>query len=335
MRKLGLIFLALTFCGLANATVLKIATVTPEGSQWMKDMRASAKEIQARTDGRVQIKYYGGGIRGNDSKVLSQIRINSLQGGAFTPTALMDLYPDINLYGLPLVFDSEEEAAHVRQRLDKHLQEGLEKAGFVNFGFAAAGFAVIMSNEPVESLSDLKGKRVWVPEGDTLSYASMKSLSLSPVTLPLTDVLTGLQTGLIDIIAIPPIVALIMQWHTKVKFITELPLVYTLGFMAVDKKAFDKIEAQDQAIIREVMESTYRNFDEVNLVDNRGARDALLKTGIKTAVFNEVEFTKVREILRKSNRSLGEQGEFTLELYEEMLAYIAEYRREHGGTAGN
>ena len=274
--RLLLTLSALLFSMPAMALTLKIATVTPEGSQWMKDMRSSANEIKERTEGRVKIKYYGGGIKGDDAKVLAQIRIGQLQGGAFTPSALAAIYPDLNIYGMPLVFNSAEEAAYVRGHLDSRLQRGLEDAGFVNFGFAAGGFANLTSNEPVKSLADMKGKRVWVPEGDAMSRASMQALSLMPVTLPLTDVLTGLQTGLIDIVAIPPIVALLMQWHTKVKFVSELPLVYTFGFMAIDKRAFDKISTQDQAIVREVMGATYRKFDKANLVDNKGAFDALI-----------------------------------------------------------
>ena len=240
----------------------------------MTDMRDSAKEIKERTEGRVQIKYYGGGVMGNDQKVLSRIRIGSLQGGAFTPTSLASQYTDLNLYGLPMVFDSEEEAAYVRGMLDETLMAGLEEAGWVNFGFAGGGFAILMSNTPVTKLEDLKGKKVWVPEGDTISRLAMEALSLSPVTLPLTDVLTGLQTGLIDIVAMSPIGALVLQWHTKVKYVTEFPLVYTLGFMAVDKRAFNKLSDGDQAIVREVMERTYKNFDEANVAENENARDA-------------------------------------------------------------
>ena len=126
MKKL-LLFALLCFLSVpASAVTLKIATVTPEGSQWMKDMRASAKEVKERTEGRVQIKYYGGGIMGNDNKVLGRIRIGTLQGGAFTPVALSGLYPELNLYGLPLVFDSEEEATYVRERMDEKLRQGLE-----------------------------------------------------------------------------------------------------------------------------------------------------------------------------------------------------------------
>ena len=328
MKKLILSIVVLMLTTPAMAVTLKIATATPNGSQWMKDMRASAAEIKERTEGRVLIKYYGGGVKGDDAKVLGQIRIRQLQGGAFTPSALSSKYSDLNLYGMPLVFESEEEAAYVRSRMDARLQQGLEDIGFVNFGFATSGFASIMSGTPVKTLADLKGKRVWVPEGDSISYASMKAMSLNPVTLPLTDVLTGLQTGLIDIVAIPPIVALVLQWHTKVKYITQVPLVYTFGFMAIDKKTFDKIDAEDQTIVREVMTRTYRNFDKANLLDTQGAFDALVKAGIEPTKFDDEEFVKVRDLLLASNLKLGAEGAFTLELYEEMLRYIDEYRSE-------
>lgn len=329
MKKNFLVLFIFLFSMPALALTLKIATVTPEGTQWMKEMRGGAREIKDRTDGRVLIKYYGGGIKGDDAKVLGQIRIGQLHGGAFTPSALAAQYSDLNLYGMPLVFASEEEAAFVRGRMDARLQQGLEDAGFVNFGFATSGFAYIMSGSPVTTLADLKGKRVWVPEGDDISYRSMQALSLSPVTLPLTDVLTGLQTGLIDIIAIPPIVALLLQWHTKVKYVTRVPLIYTYGFMAIDKKAFDRISDEDKVIVREVMGEMYRDFDKSNLIDNEGAFDALVNSGIEETVFDSEEFEKVRELLLASNLKLGAKGAFTLEFYEEMLRHIDEYRSAH------
>ena len=338
MRKLFLTILVLA-TGLMlgqplQAATLKIATVTPEGSQWMKEMRASAKEIKERTEGRVQIKYYGGGVMGNDQKVLSRIRIGSLQGGAFTPTALASQYPDLNLYGLPMVFDSEQEAAYVRSQMDAKLSQGLEEAGGGKFGFAAGGFAILMSNTPVTTLSDLKGKKVWVPDGDSISRASMVAMSLSPVNLPLTDVLTGLQTGLIDIVGMSPIGALVLQWHTKVKYVVELPLVYTLGFMAIDKRAFSKISAADQVVVREVMEETYRNFDTSNLVDNQGALEALLNSGIKSTPFDLEEFRKIRQVTQESTAALGEKGEFTKALYDEMLQHAADYRAQRAAAEG-
>ena len=88
----------------------------------------------------------------------------------------------------------------------------------------------------------------------------------------------------------------------------------------------DKLSAEDQAIVREVMERTYDEFDEVNLVDNRGARDALVNAGIEPVLFDREELMRIRGVLEVSNRELGAEGKFSLELYDEMLAHIAEYR---------
>lgn len=333
IRKFAIAVCLLIAAGSAAGATLKLATVTPEGSAWMREMRSAADEIKSRTDGRVQVKIYGGGVQGNDSKVLGKIRIGALQGGAFTPSAISSRYPDINLYGLPMVFDSEEEAAYVRERMDEKLRKGMEEAGFVSFGFAAGGFANIMSNAPVRSIDDLRSMRVWVPEGDAISYASMEAISVSPVTLPLTDVLTGLQTGLIDIVGVSPIGALVLQWHTKVKYITELPLSYTIGFMAIDKKAFDKISEADQAVVREVMTEMYEDFDRQNLIDNRGAFETLLKQKIEVVEFDPDEEKKLRAAMQETNRKLGANGAFTVSLYEEMLGYVSEYREAE--SAGN
>ena len=333
MKKLIIAGLLLVCAGFAQAATLKLATVTPEGSEWMKQMRAGATEIEQRTNGRVQIKFYGGGVQGNDAKVLGKIRIGALQGGAFTPTALSTLYPDINLYGMPMVFESEDEAAWVRKQMDDELRQGLEKAGFVSFGFAAGGFASIMSNTPVRTLNDLRGQRVWIPEGDRISYASMEAVSLSPVTLPLTDVLTGLQTGLIDIVGVPPIGALVLQWHTKIKYMTELPLSYTIGFLAIDKKAFDKIGTEDQAVVNEVMVRIYADFDRKNLVDNREARAALLKQKVQLVEFDPEEEARLRGLVLASNRALVEHGPYSEKLYDEMLGLAAQYRETHGASA--
>ena len=335
MKKLAIALLVLLVSSHVDAAVLKIATVTPEGSEWMQAMRDGAAEIKERTEGRVQIKYYGGGVMGNDTKVLGKIRINALQGGAFTPSALQQIYPEISLLGLPLIFESVEEANFIRSQLDERLKAGLEEKGFVSFGFAATGFAMIMSNDPVRSLDDMRGKRVWVPEGDKISYASMEALSLSPVTLPLTDVLTGLQTGLIDIVAMSPIGALVLQWHTKVNYVTDMPLVYTYGFMAIDKRAYKKLSAADQAIVDEVMSGIYSKFNTKNLVDNEEAMQALINAGIESVSVNAAEIDSIREVLLQSNRQLAEEGEYSLELYNEMMRYVEAYRNGEATTAGH
>jgi TRAP-type C4-dicarboxylate transport system substrate-binding protein len=333
MKKFGLLLVALCISGTVHAqTTLKIATVMPEGSQWMKDMRASAAQIKDQTDGRVAIKYYGGGSMGTDSQVLKRISIGALHGGVFTPSALMETYRELGLYGLSMAFKSEEEANFVRSRMDSKIIAGLEEAGFVSFGFAATGFALIMSKEPVDSLDDLKGKRVWVPEGDEVGRRTMQAMAVTPIPLPITDVYTGLQTGALDIITMSSVGAVILQYHTKVKYVTDVPLVYTMGFMVISNKAFAKVSADDQLIVREVLSDLYSKYNKLNLEDDREAKEALLNAGLKFVEPTTVELQRLESVLLAANLEMAKDGVVSLALYEEMLGHVDVYRREHSAS---
>jgi TRAP-type C4-dicarboxylate transport system substrate-binding protein len=331
-RILALVGL-LIVAGPAAAMDIKIATIAPEGSGWMKEMRSAAAEISERTDGRVNIKLYGGGVMGDDKKVLRKIRIGQLHGGVFTPTSLEQIYSDVNVYGLPLLFESVDEVDYVRERVDARLKAGLEEAGFVSFGFAGGGFARVLSNTPVRSVDDLRGKKVWVPEGDTISYRTMAALELSPVTLPVTDVLTGLQTGLVDIVASPPVAVLVLQWHTKVEYLTELPLLYTMAFLAIDNRTFARLQEADRAIVTEVMSRVYDDFDRVNRVDNEKALEALENAGVTFVEPVEGALERWREPVMAVNRGLADDGYISPDLLDEVLALLAEYRAGASGTA--
>ena len=222
----------------------------------------------------------------------------------------------------------------MREQLDDTLLQGLEEAGFISFGFTNGGFAYLMSNEPVRGLDDLRGKRAWVAEGDTNSYAAMDALELSPVTLPMTDVMTGLQTGLIDIIAFPPSGTLALQWHTRVKYVTEMPILFSMGLMAIDAKAFGRLPEQDQRIVREVMGAMYAEFSRREPEENRNAKEALLNSGVQSVMPDEGEVEKIRKVMEKTNRELGAKGMFSLKLYDEMVRHIEDYRNQQADAAG-
>ncbi len=318
--------LALSVALPLEAAVLKIATIAPEGSRWMNEMRAGAKEIAERTEGRVSLKFYGGGVMGSDSKVMRKIRIGQLQGGAVIAGALAERYSELLIYGLPLVFSSPEEVDFVRERMDETLLTGLEEAGFVSFGITSLGFAMLMSKTPVRTLDDLKGRKVWTPEGDPVAYAAMETLGLSPVTLPVTDVLTGLQTGLIDIITASPVGALVLQWHTKLKYVTDYPLAYLYGFLVIEKAAFYKLEKRDQAVVRDVMTRIYADFDRENRADNEEAAEALMASGLEFVSLSSGEVEQWRTLLAVQNRKLADDGLYPPALLDEMEALLAKFR---------
>ncbi|MEM7501139.1 MAG: TRAP transporter substrate-binding protein DctP [Pseudomonadota bacterium] len=314
-------------------TQLKIATLAPQNSSWATEFTAGAKEVEQRTEGRVKLKFYWGGAQGSESKVLQKIKIGQLHGGTFSPTDFQERYPDVNIYGLPFFFESHAEVDYVRERIDSKLKTGFDELGFQTYGFAGGGFANILSNEPVRSHDDLKGKKVWLPEGDLISYEAMKALQLSPVPLPVTDVLTGLQTGLIDIVAIPPVVALALQWHTKVKYVTQVPVLYAMGFMAIDKRALRRVSDADKAVIADVMQAVYARVDGANEAESENAIRALLSVGIEDVPPKDGEFERIRSAMAATNRRMAADGMFSAELLEEIEGHVQAFRATANSTA--
>jgi TRAP-type C4-dicarboxylate transport system substrate-binding protein len=313
----------------ANAADIKIATVAPDGSRWMQQMRAGAEEVKARTAGRVTLKFYPGGVMGNDAQVLRKIRIGQLQGGAFTAGGLAERYNGLNLYGIPLLFNSLDEIDAVRARLDPELAAGLDRAGFVTFGFIEGGFANLLSNEPIRSVDDMRRKKVWVPEGDAISFLAMQTMGLSPSVLPVTDVLTGLQTGLIEITFASPVAALVLQWHTKVKYITDLPVSYSMGVFAIEKGAYSALSAEDQGVVREVMGRYVHQLDHEARDDNRKATEALTQAGLTTVTVNSADVEGWRKTIESIHPQLRARPDIDGALFDRLLAMLAEYRRAH------
>ena len=327
--RAGAVAAVLAVCATAASAVeLKVASIAPDGSHWMQRMRAGAEEIAARTDGRVVIKFYPGGVMGNDAQVLRKIRIGQLQGGAFTAGGLGARYGALNLYGIPFLFRSLEEVDHVRRELDPVLLEGLEKAGFVSFGFVEGGFANLLAGEPIASVDDLRRKKVWVPEGDQISFLAMEKLGLSPVVLPVTDVLTGLQTGLLDVAFASPVAALVLQWHTRTKYITELPISYSMGVFALEANAFGRLSAQDREVVRDVMGTAIVELDRASRADNARARQQPLDSGLQPVSVNDADVETWRRTIETMYPELRRRPDIDAPLLDRLLASLARYREQ-------
>ncbi len=306
---------------------IKIATLAPQNSEWAEKFQKGSIEIQERTENRVKLKFYWGGAQGNAKKILQKIKIRQLHGGTFSPTDFQELYPDLNIYGLPFLFKDFDEVDYVRDRVDNQLEQGFKNLGFNTYGFAGGGFAYILSNEPIREYEDLKNKKIWLPQGDLISYEAMKSLNLLPVPLPMTDVLTGLQTGLIDIVAIPPVVALALQWHTKINYITRVPVLYAMGFLAIDSKIINRINTDDQKVLNEVINRIYSEVDSNSQQDSENAYEALSKIGIQEIQFDGDEYQKLTDLLEEPTKKMANDGFYSLELFNEIKMYIDDFRK--------
>ncbi len=281
MIRIITIILIFMLSGQAQAMRFKIATLSPEGSVWMQKMREGAGELARKTDNRVTIKYYPGGVMGDDRAVLRKIRIGQLHGGAVVSGSLSKFYPDNQIYNLPLKFRSFEEVDYVRKHLDQRIVKGLEEGGFVTFGIAEGGFAYVMSTVPIRTVREMRHQKVWIPDNDTMILETVKAFDITPFPLSIADVQAGLQTGLINTVTTPPIGALALQWHTRIKYLMYEPFLYIYGVLAVDCKAFKKISTYDQQIFREIMGRIFREIDHLNREDNIKALEALRKQGIE------------------------------------------------------
>jgi TRAP-type C4-dicarboxylate transport system substrate-binding protein len=281
MIRIITIVLIVMLSGQAQAMRFKIATLSPEGSVWMQKMREGADELTRKTDNRVTIKYYPGGVMGDDQAVLRKIRIGQLHGGAVVGGSLSQFYPDNQIYSLPLKFRSFKEVDYVRRHLDSRIIQGLEKGGFVTFGIAEGGFAYVMSKVPIRTVEEMRRQKVWIPDNDPMILESVKAFGITPFPLSIADVRAGLQTGLINTVTTPPIGAVALQWHTQINHLMYEPFLYIYGVLAVDRKAFAKISPDDQQRFREIMGLKFRELDRLNREDNVNALEVLRKQGIE------------------------------------------------------
>jgi len=284
----------------AQALTLKIATLAPAGTSWMKEMKNGAKEIKKQTSGRVKLKFYPGGVMGNDASVHRKIRINQLQGGAFSPSGLAHIDPSIQLFSLPMVFDSFAEVDHVRKAMDSKIKKRMADKGFIILGITEGGFGRIFSSKPVDTLEKIRATKVWMPEGDKLIQNAYSALKIQPIALPLGDVFTGLQTGLIETIAATSTGAIAFQWHSKVNYMVDVPVLYLIGTLAVSQKAFNKIKPADRQIVIDEMDKVFARLEQINRQDNINATAALKTQGIQVLQPSKQEISLWKQLSQQA-----------------------------------
>jgi len=321
----SLALLLIFFSASADAKRLKIATLAPAGTTWMKELKAGANLIAERTGGRVKLKFYPGGVMGNDQSVHRKIKIGQLHGGAFTPGGLAQVDSSIQSLGLPMMFKSFDEVDYVRAKIDPVIKQQMEAKGFVLLGISEGGFVRILSKKPMQSLESIRNSKVWVPAGDRIGQIAMSALGITPISLPISDVFTGLQTGLIETVTVNPTAAIAFQWHTSTSFMTEVPISYLIGVMAIQKKAFDKLSPDDQQIVREEIGKVFKRLDTINRSDNQAAKAALKNQGITFVTPDPGEIERWKSISDQSIEEMIETGVISSEIVDQVRGHLQSF----------
>lgn len=326
---------ALLLAGQAAAApfTFKISTQYPDGTRVVNRIKQAGEEIDKATGGQVKLKVYAGGVQGDDATVLRKIRTGQLHGALTQGGAVAPFYKDIQVYNVPLAFHSFAEVDYVRSHMDAQLKSELEKAGWVSFGFIDGGFAYVMSGAPVSTVDDLRRQKLWIPANDPASEQAARSWGISPIVLPIGDVLTSLQTGAINAFASPATAALALQWYSRVKHRTDVPLLYTFGLLSIEQKFFDKLDAAQQKVVREALGKAIAELDRQNRQDSVAALATLEKSGVKVVRPDTAEFAEWERLARKATDDVVARGEISASALARLQKLLGEFRARQTAAA--
>lgn len=329
MISILLIVFCLGWTGLADAgpKTIKFATLAPEGSTWMNVMRDLDKDIKEATKGQVTFKIFPGGVSGDEKDVLRKMRLGQIHSSAFTGVGLGEILPSIRILDLPFLFKNHGEVDHLREKLYPLFYESFEKKGFILLAWAEVGFVYFYSKEKITSIQDMKKMKMWIWEGDPLASAFFKSIDINPIPLSIPNVLTSLQTGLIESVYTSPLGVIALQWFTKTKYMLDLPMTNATAAILVTKKSYDKLSRENQEILKRKTTEHMKRLIELTRKDNKSSIAVLKQSGIEVVSPSQGE-------IEQFNRS-GEQVREMLkgklyekELLDKVLKTLEEFRKK-------
>ena len=332
MRRL---FALLTMFMLGICTVsaqeytIKFATIAPEGSTWLNVMREYDAAIRKESGGRLGFKIYAGGVQGDEKTVLRKIRVGQLQSGGFTGVGMGEIAPKVRILDSPFLVKNEDEIDFLYKTFGKEFEQAFEEGGYVLLGWAEVGFVHVFTSTPIRTSEDLKGIKMWTWEGDPIAETAFRTLGINPIPLSVTDVMTSLQTGLIDAFYTSPYAAIALQWYARVKYMVDAPLADAAGSVLISKKFFDKIPPDLQEILVRNGRTYISKLTRLSRKDNQDAIKELKKRGITVLTTSANDVQQYVDIGIRSRRALVGKL-YTEDFLNRIEAAVAEYRASHG-----
>jgi len=331
VKKLILILfviLLLFLNGYSQKYRIKFATLAPEGSTWLKVMQEYSNEVEKLTNGEVKFKIYPGGIQGDEKDVLRKIRMGQLHSAGFTGVGLGEILPEVRILDSPMLFFNYDEVDYITNILYDEFSQKFEKVGYVLIGWTEVGFVYVFANKPVTSIKELRGTKMWMWEGDPIAEATFNALGASPIPLSITDVLTSLQTNLIEAVYTSPLACVSLQWHTRVKYMMDIPLADAAGAVLISKKMFNKIPPEYQKILKEKGREYLRKLVQLSREDNEQSIELMKKNGIQLVSIPAENLPAFKEAGKKARRSLVGKL-YDQALLDKVEKALEEFRKKH------
>jgi TRAP-type C4-dicarboxylate transport system substrate-binding protein len=230
-----------------RATRIQLGSILPANSIWDRSLKEMAVEWRDETDGRVQLRVQSGAFR-DEAALARRLKRGRPQAAVFGLPG--DIHEAFSVLNIPFFFESDEEVFHVVEALTPTFERVLADEGLVLLNWGHAGWAHFFSDDRVETLDDLRRTKVFTAAGDDKMLQWYKENGFDPEPLAVTDVLLGLNTGLINAHPSPPYVALLFQWFDKTPFMLDVPLAPVLGITVVAERTWDRIDPEDREVLR-------------------------------------------------------------------------------------
>lgn len=299
MKTLALLLSLMISIQASYAAVVKVGVLAPEGTGWAKNIKKMVDEVKEATKGEVDLKVYYGGSQGDEQDVLRKIRIGQLQGGIFTGKTLGEINGDVRLLEIPFTFNHDHQKAQkMLEEMGPFFNKQFEKNKFINLATFEIGHVYLFSQKKVDNLAAMNSLKIWLWDGDPVVMTLFEVMKLNGVPLALPDVLSSLSTGVIDSTYAPPLGALALQWNSKVKYVVDFPISYSIGAFVLSDKAWAKISKENKDKVVEIAKKYEKQLNAGNAKDNADAMTAMKMQGIQFVPFNADDL-KTAQGLRK------------------------------------
>jgi TRAP-type C4-dicarboxylate transport system substrate-binding protein len=257
--------------------------------------------------------------------MLRKMHIGQIHSAALSAPAMAGLFKEIDIFQIPFLFQTYAEVDYVLDRMSDFFKQGFEKSGYVLLDWSEVGFVRLMSTVPIATLENLKQAKVWTWEDAPISNAIFNEANIAAIPLTVPDVLVGLQTGLVDVVYAPPAGAIALQWFTKVKYVTDVPLIYLAGGIVIDKNVLQRISSEHRQLLMQIMKRNMIRMKSAIRKDNLDALRVLEKHGVKTIVPTAEEVEKFKQLSTAALQYLGGVS-FSQATLDRVHVHLARFR---------
>ena len=266
-RLIVLIFLSFFFVDSLHAKkkiTIKMATLAPQGTEWHAMLVGMGQEWTKATNGQIKLRIYPGGVVGDERDMIRKMRIGQIHAGAITTEGLSEINPLFSIFYVPVIYQSYEDVDFVREKLSADLYKDTENNGFKLLTMVDVGWAYWFSVDPIYTPSDLEKNKIFSWAGDYKSAQLYKKLNYQQVPMAMTDVLSGMQTGLITCIGLNPMYVLSQQVFGIANNMLNMKWGNLTGGIVVDLKTWNRIDKKNQLLMIEIANELGRNFQKKN-----------------------------------------------------------------------